>query len=127
MKSLDPVAEKHQSLWLLIVSPSIWAAHFLASYITAAIWCEKMSGNASLGPVRTAIAAYTALAVILIGLTGWRGYRKHSHGEGQLPHDDDIPEDRHRFLGFATLLLSALSLVATLFAALVLVFFWTCH
>ena len=108
--------------------PTIWAAHFLLCYITAAIWCEKMTGpDQGLGPVRTAIWIYTAFAVAGISWTGWIGYRKHSHGNGRTPHDDDTPEDRHRFIGFSTLLLSGLSLVATLFAALVLAFFWRCH
>ena len=39
-----------------------------------------------------------------------------SHGNATLPHDDDTPEDRHRFLGFAALLLSALSAVAVIYA-----------
>ena len=125
---MNPVAEKKQSLWLLVVSPTIWSLHFLLCYITAAIWCEKWAGpDASLGPVRTAIWIYTALAVAGISFVGWRGYRKHSYGQGTVPHDEDTPEDRHRFIGFSTLLLSGLSLVATLFEALVLAFFWRCH
>lgn len=128
MKTKNPVAEKHQSLWMLVASPSVWALHFLGSYITVAIWCEKMAGpDKSLGPARAAIWAYTLVAVVVIGATGWGGYKRHAYGHGTLPHDEDTPEDRHRFLGFATLLLSALSLVAVLFEALVLAFFWTCN
>jgi len=48
-------------------------------------------------------------------------------GSATLPHDDDTPEDRHRFLGFATLLLSALSAVAVLYAGLVAVFIRSCY
>ena len=128
MKSSDPVAETRQSLWLLVISPIIWSVHFLLCYITAAVWCAKYAGpDKSLGPVRTAICTYTILAVIGIAFVAFRGYRKHSHGTAALPHDDDTPEDRHRFLGFATLLLSGLSLIGTLFEALVLAFFWKCH
>ena len=117
MNATTPVAEKNQSLWLLVVSPTIWSIHFLGSYITAAIWCEKMaSPDNSLGAARTAIWAFT----------GWSGYKRHAYGDGMLPHDEDTPEDRHRFLGFATLLLSVLSLVAVLFEAIVLAYFWTC-
>jgi hypothetical protein len=127
MKAGNHLAEKRQSLWLLVVSPCIWAAHFLLCYITAAIWCEKMAGpDRGLGPVRTAIWVYTLVAVSGITLTAWLGYRKHTFGSGTPPHNEDTPADRHRFLGFATLLLSGLSLVAILFAALVLVFFWRC-
>lgn len=124
MKALP---EKKESLWLLIVSPLIWAAHFMLSYITAAIWCAKMAGlSEPITGVRVAIAVYTALAVLGIGINGWSGYRKHNYGDAMLPHDDDTPEDRHRFLGFATLLLAALSFVAVIFAALVAVFIWRC-
>lgn len=128
MKTANPIAERHQSLWLLTAAPGIWSLHFLLCYITAAIWCEKMAGpDKALGPVRTAIWVYTLFAVAGIGVIGWRGYKKHSYGSATLPHDDDTPEDRHRFLGFATVLLSGLSLIGTIFEAFVLAFFWTCH
>jgi hypothetical protein len=121
-------SEKDENLWLLVISPTIWALHFLLCYITAAIWCEKYAGpDAALGPVRTAILVYTLLAVGGIVIVGWKGYQKHSIATGKLPHDADTPEDRTAFLGFSTFLLSALSLVATLFAALVAVFFWKCY
>ena len=122
------VAEKYQSLWLLIASPIIWAAHFLLSYITAAIWCEKVAGpGGSLAFALVAIAVYTLLALVGIGVVGWMGYRRHNLGNADLPHDDDTPEDRHRFLGFATLLLSALSAVAVIYAALAAVFIGSCY
>ncbi len=123
-----PAHESRQSLWWLIVSPAIWAAHFLLSYITAAIWCAKYAGaGGALGGVRVAIALYTAVALVGIGLNGWSGLRRHRHGSGTIPHDSDTPEDRHRFLGFATLLLAALSAVATGFVASVVLFFKDCQ
>jgi hypothetical protein len=125
---MSQTAEKHQSLWLLTASPIIWAAHFMLCYSTAAIWCAKVVGpGGPLGGVRMAIAVYTAVALAAIGIIGWIGYRRHSYGHADLPHDDDTPDDRHRFLGFATLLLSGLSAVATLYAALVAVFIGSCH
>lgn len=120
--------ESNQSLWLLTVAPTIWAMHFLASYITAAIWCMKFAGpENSLAPVRVAIVVYTAVALLGIGITGWLAHRRQSFGTAAMPHDDDTPEDRHRFMGFATLLLSALSAVATLYVAMVIVFVESCH
>lgn len=125
---MSQTAEEHQSLWLLTASPLVWAGHFMLCYITAAIWCEKVVGpGGPLSTVRMAIAVYTGVALIAIGIVGWIGYRRHSFGGETLPHDDDTPEDRHRFLGFATLLLSGLSAVATVYAALVAVFFGSCH
>ena len=121
---MKSVAEEKESLWLLIVSPTIWALHFLASYITAAIWCAKFASRyGSLEPVRWAIGVYTVVALTGIGLNGWGGYRRHRYGGETVPHEADTPEDRHRFMGFATTLLAALSAVATVFAALVVVFF----
>jgi disulfide bond formation protein DsbB len=73
------------------------------------------------------IGAYTILALFGIAINGWSGYRKHRHGDAMPPHDADSPEDRHRFLGLATLLLSGLSFVAVVFAGLVVLFFWRCH
>lgn len=120
--------EKRESLWMLTISPVIWSLHFLLSYVTAAIFCEKLVGrDGSLWDVRVAIAVYTIVALIGIGITGWIGFRRHGYGDAETPHDFDSPEDRHRFLGFATLLLSALSAVATLYVALAAVFIETCR
>ena len=125
---MNYLPEKKESLWLVIVSPTIWAAHFLLCYITAAIWCAKFAGpDHSLGTVRRVIVAYTVIALVGIIWNGWIGWRRHSFGRGALPHDEDTPEDRHRFLGFSTFLLSALSGVAVIFAALVVIFFWNCN
>lgn len=127
-RAVNRLHEKNESLWILTVSPTLWAAHFLLSYLTAAVWCAKIVGrDGSLGTVRVAIAVYTALALLGIGITGWIGYRRHSYGDASTPHDYDTPEDRHRFLGFATLLLSALSAVATLYVALAALFIGTCR
>jgi hypothetical protein len=119
--------EENESLWLLLAAPIIWAAHFLLCYGTAAVWCAKVAGYAGpLGTTRIAIAMYTAVALMAIIAIGWIGYRRHSYGSAALPHDDDSPEDRHRFMGFATLLLACLSGVAVIYAALVAVFVDKC-
>jgi hypothetical protein len=119
--------EENESLWFLIAAPVIWAGHFLLCYGTAAVWCAKVAGyGGSLATTRMAIAIYTLLALAAIGAIGWVGYRRHSFGQADLPHDDDTPEDRHRFMGFATLLLASLSAVAVIYAALVAVFVDRC-
>jgi hypothetical protein len=120
--------EEKESLWGLIVSPTIWAAHFMACYVTAAIWCAKFAPRfGSLEPVRWAIAVYTVLALAGIAWNGFSGLRRHRFGAESLPHDFDTPGDRHRFLGFATTLLAGLSAVAVVFAAMVVVFFEDCR
>jgi hypothetical protein len=122
--------EHEESLWALTIAPTIWALHFLLSYASAAVWCAKAGqASASIGGVRTAIAVYTAVALTGIATTAVVGYRRHGHGHGleTAGHDFDTPEGRHRFLGFATLLLAGLSAVATIFTALPAVFIETCR
>lgn len=124
----DEIRERNQSLMLLTVSPLVWAAHFLLSYVTAAIYCAKLVGEGhSLYWVRIAIAVLTIAALAAIAVVGRIGYKRHSFGRETIPHDEDTPEDRHRFLGLATVLLSALSAVATLYVALAAVFIGTCY
>ena len=126
--TIEPQAPEHYSLWLLTIAPTIWALHLLLCYITAAIWCAKfVASGGPLGGVRTAIAWYTALALSGIVAIAWEGYRRHRHGTETTTHDLDTVGDRHRFLGFATLLLSGLSAVAVLYAALAAAYFETCR
>jgi hypothetical protein len=120
--------EENQSLWLLAAAPLFWAAHFLLSYITAAIWCAKYAGpDGSLSGVRIAIGVYTAIALLGIGVTARIAWRKHRYAGASEPLDADSPAGRHRFMGHATLLLAALSAVATLYAALAAVFIRSCQ
>jgi hypothetical protein len=133
---VEPRTPDKGSLWLLTMAPALWAAHLLLCYITAAVWCARFAAPGdSLGGVRTAIAWYTAAALLGIAVIGWEGLRRHrfpstSPGAGgteATTHDLDTREDRHRFLGFATLLLAGLSAVAVLYAALAATFFDTCR
>jgi hypothetical protein len=113
---------------MLAAGPSIWALHFLLSYATVAIWCSKIAGQEGpLGSARIAIGLYTGVALAAIAAIAWYGYWRHSYGSGGLPHDFDSPESRHRFLGFATLLLALLSAVATIYSALAAALIETCH
>jgi hypothetical protein len=124
---MTETAHKKETLWLLAFAPAIWAIHFLLSYATASVWCAKISGRDNpIDGALLAIFVYTVVALGGIAIVGWAGYRRHRHGNGKLPHDDDTPEDRTRFLGFATLLLSGLSALATTFSAFVLFFFRRC-
>lgn len=125
---MPKLTEERESLWVLITPPIIWSAHFLLCYITAAIWCAKVVGrDGPLDGIRIAIAIYTALALIGIGIIGWNAFHRHNYGTATVPHDFDTPEDRHRFLGFATLLLSGLSGIGTVYVALAAVFIGTCY
>ncbi len=122
--------ERDESLWALTVAPTIWAVHFLLSYTSAAVWCAKVGqASASIDGIRVVIAVYTAVALTGIAVAGVIGYRRHGYGHGleTTGHDFDTPEGRHRFLGFAVLLLAGLSAVATIFTALPAVFIQTCR
>jgi hypothetical protein len=122
--------EREESLWALTVAPTIWALHFLLSYGSASVWCAKAGqASASLDGIRGAIVVFTAVALVGIAVSGVAGYRRHGRGHGleTTGHDFDSPEGRHRFLGFATVLLAGLSAVATLFTALPAVFIETCR
>jgi hypothetical protein len=127
MKSNTPDKD---TLWMLTLAPAMWATHLMLCYLTAAIWCARFAGaDGRLGGVRNAIGWYTAVALIGIAIIGREGLRRHRHGTEAIQHDfdSDSPDDRHRFLGFATLLLSGLSAVATLYVALASVYFDTCR
>jgi hypothetical protein len=120
MQEHHVVSEERQSLWLLTTSPAIWAGHFAVSYALAALWCGTDPDRAASGvappTLGILISGFVALAAIVY--TGVAGWRKHSLGDETPPHDRDTPEDRSRFLGFATVLLSGLSALATIFVML---------
>ena len=120
--------EAKGGLFLLTAPPTIWSAHFLVSYLTAAIWCEKFtSPSGEAGPVQWLIGIYTLAALPTIGYFGWRGYRRSQRDEAEAELTTEADAERYRFLGFASLLLAGLSGVATIYTALVVVFVRTCH
>ncbi len=128
MRLVEPRPLDRGSLWLLTIAPALWALHFLGCYVTAAVWCAKFAAaGGSVAGVRPAIAWYTVAALAGIALVGWEGFRRHQYGTEATTHDLDTPEDRHRFLGFATLLLAGLSAVGVLYAAVAATFFETCR
>jgi hypothetical protein len=118
-----------ESLWAMIIAPTIWALHFLACYILAAIFCAKAGTPAAdLGSVRWWIAGLTVAALAGIAACAVQAFRLGHFREGKAaPHDADTIHDRRRFLAYATLLLSGLSFVATLFVALPAVFVASCR
>jgi hypothetical protein len=126
--TMKDVAEHREMLWLLPAAPGVWALHFMASYITAAIWCGKVAGpSAPLTTARSAIALYTLAALAVIGFIAYVGYRR-QHSESVTPeHDDDTPHDRHWFIGFSTLLLAGMSAIAVCYAAMTLFFIEGCQ
>ena len=116
-------------LWRVIVSPVIWALHFLASYVTVAVYCEKAGRDAALAPAEIAVIAYTVMALAGIGWSTWGLWR----GRGRSLTDDDfenehnVPEERHRFLDHVALMLCVLSAVAVLYVAIPMIYLSSCR
>lgn len=125
MPTADPPGD---SLLAMIVSPTIWAIHFLLCYVTAAVFCAKAGGPlANLEDVRVWIALVTLLALGGITYSGARAVRHGGFAYARTaPHDAATLADRRRFLAFASLLLSGLSFIATAFVALPTLFVETC-
>ncbi len=80
--------ESRESIWLLAIAPLVWAAHFMACYLTNAIWCAKFAtASDPTSTVRWAIALYTLIALPLIAIVGWYGYRRERSRYGRVkPH-----------------------------------------
>lgn len=123
----DEYTEKRDSLWWVAASPSIWAAHFLLSYGTAAVWCAKHGVDAPLSLARAAIAAYTGLGLLAVLVVAYRGLRQYRASDPRPRTDSDSREARHQFLGFTLLSLSGLSALAIVYQALAAVFIGSCH
>ncbi|UIJ71904.1 hypothetical protein [Aurantimonas sp. HBX-1] len=120
--------QTQDTLWTLIIAPTVWALHFLLCYIVAAFQCApNVEVFEPIGGTRALVAGLTAVALAIIALVfrrslgEWRG-----HGRG-FRHDADSDLDRERFLEFSTLLLAALSFVAVIFVALPAVFNVDCR
>lgn len=118
------VAKLKVTLWSLIVPPTVWAVHFLFSYLWAAIHCAKVGGFPRL-PIL--YAAGTMVALLLILAAGVVAHLQ-SHVPGDpAPHEEGTDSDRIRFLAFSTVLLAALSFVGVIFTAAPVLFLTDCR
>ena len=116
------------SLWSLIAGPTIWAVHFLISYISAAIICAKFGGTASIEVLRVFIAIVTVVALIAIWFVGVQAtddWRRALNAEWAA--DANTLDVRRRFVGRAAFLLSGLSGVAVLYVGLTVLFVSSCR
>jgi hypothetical protein len=111
--------QTRDNLWTLILTPSVWAGHFLFAYVAAAYACAPNTMIfETIAGVRVAIAVATLLALLVVGWTGWRAWREWRGNGGRFPHDGDSAATRERFLEFSSLLLASLSFVAIIFTAM---------
>lgn len=111
--------QTRDDIWTLIAPPTIWALHFLASYIVAAAECAPNEAIfRTIAATRWTVAGITAVALVLIALIFVRAFREwRAHGGGTV-NDADTDIARERFLEFSTILLAGLSFVAVIFVAL---------
>lgn len=67
------------TFWTLFTAPVMWAFHFLACYLIAAIWCAKR-GDVGFNLVQLAIAGVTLLALGMILISTWLAWRQWGGG-----------------------------------------------
>lgn len=113
-------------LWHLIASPTVWAAHFLFSYISASVGCARL-GSGAMPSIRDGIMAATVVALLLVLFFGALAWVQSRSGDDLPPYDDNTTEHRVRFLATAKLMLSGLSFIAIVFQALPVLVFTDCR
>lgn len=128
IRKLHKLAQRlKSSLWMLVVPPTVWALHFLFSYVYGAVRCAKSGSAEVIVDIRTGIAVATVVALLLVVAFGYIAWAQ-SRVQGDLPpYQDSTDEDRLRFLAVSTLLLAGLSFVAILFTALPAFVFEDCR
>jgi hypothetical protein len=126
MKSFIP--KEIETLWTLFTAPAVWAIHFLVCYVAMAVFCAKqLAVELSIQTVRLGLGVFTLLALAMIVLSAYLAWRQWGFGAGDPPHDGPTRQDRRRFQGFATLLLSGLSFVAVVYVGIPLIFIAGCQ
>lgn len=115
-----------QSLWPLFAGPVAWTAHFLVSYVGAAVYCAKLGQAADVWPLRVGLGVATVIALAFIGLAAHHGFHQW-RVERDTVQDQPTATDRRQLLGQAAILLCGLSAVATLYQTLPAVFFRSCQ
>lgn len=130
------IGSTRANLVSLVAAPTVWGLHFLVCYVAASAYCAKAMADArvftgqdlpDLTAVRVAIAAATALALVLIAASAWQAWGHWGGGDPEPPYDQATPDDRRRFLGFSTILLCGLSVIGVIFVALPAVFIGDCR
>ena len=126
MKSFIP--REVESLWTLFTAPTVWAIHFVGCYAAVAVYCAKAATlDFSFETVRLALGGFTLLALVVIVLSAYLAWRQWGFGVHDPPHDEPTRKGRTLFQGYATLLLSGLSFIAVIYAAIPLIFIAECQ
>ena len=116
-------------LWSVIISPSIWALHFLTCYVAAAIYCEKLGRDAPLADIRLLVIAVTMVALAGIFWSSIRLWRVHDRSltDDDFEYEHNTPEERHRFLSHVALMLCVLSAIAVIYVTIPMLYLESCR
>ena len=117
-----------ETFWTLFTAPTVWALHFLVCYVAVAVYCAKQGALAmSFDTMRWLLGGITVAALAIIVLSAWLAWRQWGFGTEEPPHDAPTEDDRRKFQGFATLLLSGLSFVSVLYVTVPLFVIGACQ
>ena len=118
-------SEEAGSLWRIALAPTVWAGHFLLCYATVSLACVR-----GVIPIETSRIALIAVSVVVLLFFLWQGWRAWRQWAPERDHpaalSEGKAEDRHRFLGHATFLLTLISGIATVYTTLPLLLLGGC-
>ena len=129
-------AFERDSLFALIAGPLVWTAHFLTIYIFTAIACahgffhDEIFGIRAVPLVGGAISVVAIALILDAGFVSWRRWRGlpiDGAPEPLPPHGGNDVASRRRFMAYAGLLLCGISLIATVWETLPILFFASCR
>ena len=129
-------AFERDNLFSVIVGPLVWSAHFLSVYVFTAIACARGFFHDGILGIRTVPLVGGALTLVAIALIvdamvlswrRWRGRPWDGAPQPLPPHGGNDIHSRRRFMAYAGFLLAGISLIATVWQALPIVFFASCR
>lgn len=120
---MDHTEERHESLWWLAAAPAVWLGHFVVTYATVAVTCER---TGDLATARSMVLSYTAVLGTAAAAIATRGLLRH-RARPRTEHHRDTRVARSRFLGFSTFVLGALAAVGIAFVSVPIALWETCR
>ena len=113
------------SLWRIALAPSVWAGHFVLCYASVSLACVR--GLLPIEATRLSLIAVSVIVLVFFVWQGWRAWRQWAPERGHPSAlSEGKAEDRHRFLGHATFLLTLISGIATVYTTLPLLLLEGC-
>lgn len=107
-----------QRLWIPVIAPVTWSFHFTVVTTAAALWCGRFAGSAGSGRYLVTMTVVTVAALGVMAVCFHHGTKLIRFDWPERSHDKDSAEDRRRFLGYMTMLLAGLSMIATVYSVI---------